>query len=178
VLNRATTATDGFPEAHDPPPALAEAEGLSAALAEHEAHELPEARTQLEAALQQEATIPSIRADAAAGRLAAEQADARIRAIRTSLVLAQQRSEDAERLTVELRRRIADAGRAVVEAMLAEAREGSRAPRERRRKRRISWSRGAPSISSRWRATGRSTHWAGLSICKPEVTGSIPVRST
>ena len=102
--------------------AIKEADRLLAALSGHEAHELPEARTQLEEALKLEAAIYAIRADAAAGRLAAERAETRIGVIRASVATARARLEDAERLSVELRRRIAEAGRTAVDATLADAR--------------------------------------------------------
>lgn len=101
---------------------LEEADRLATSLAEHQKHELLEARAQLEESLRLNARIPTIRADAAAGRIGAEQADAQIGVIRASLAAAQERSEDADRLSAEWVRRIAEAGRAAVDATLAQAR--------------------------------------------------------
>lgn len=101
---------------------IEEADQLLAALLGHQECELPEARAQLEAALRLEAGVPAIRADAAAGRLGLESADARVRAIRASVAAAEERSEEAERLEAELIRRTAEAGRAAVDGVLAEGR--------------------------------------------------------
>ena len=94
-----------------------------AALAEHQELEISEARTQLEEALRLEAAVPAVRADAAAGRIRTDEVDARIGAIQVSVSAAQDRLDGAERLSAELIRRSAEAGRAAVEAMLADERE-------------------------------------------------------
>jgi hypothetical protein len=99
-----------------------EADQFLAALTEHRERELPEARAQLEETLKLETEISAIQADAAAGRLRAEEADARIRVIRVSVAAAEKRVEEVERLEAELRQRTARAGSAAVDAMLAEER--------------------------------------------------------
>ena len=74
VLRRADKAIIASSDSGETLTAIEEADRLLAALSGHEAHELPEARTQLEEALKLEAGICGIRANAAAGRLAAERA--------------------------------------------------------------------------------------------------------
>lgn len=73
----------------------------------------------MEKALRLEASIPPIKADAAAGRISREEAAARIGAIRVSVSAARDQLESAESLAAELTRRSGEAGRAVVEAMFA-----------------------------------------------------------
>jgi hypothetical protein len=85
VLKKATRTNRRIREDARRMTARDEAELLLVALAEHQERELPDARAQLEDALRLEAGIPAIRADAAAGRVTAEQADAKIRVITASV---------------------------------------------------------------------------------------------